>query len=60
MSEKKIFQLRLDQKVFDELQRHAEADFRSVNGQIEFVLNEYLKKRRFAQKVKELSESEEE
>ncbi|MBX3118053.1 MAG: PTS ascorbate transporter subunit IIC [Fimbriimonadaceae bacterium] len=60
MSEKKILQLRLDKKLFDELQRLAEADFRSVNGEIEFALDEFIRKRRFEFKVRQISDDEDE
>jgi len=38
MSDKKGFPLRLDPQIYDALQRWAAADFRSVNGQIEYLL----------------------
>ena len=38
MSDKKAFPLRLDPQIYDALQRWAAADFRSVNGQIEYLL----------------------
>jgi len=41
---KKSFVLRMDQEMFDQIQRWADDEFRSVNGQVEFVLNEALKK----------------
>jgi hypothetical protein len=40
MSEKKRFLLRLDQKLYDTLELWAADELRSVNAQIEFVLNE--------------------
>lgn len=45
MSEKKAFPLRISQDLWEELQRAAAEEFRSVNGQIEFLLREALKKR---------------
>lgn len=36
--------LRLDPETWEALQRIAAAEFRSVNGQIEFVLNDWLRK----------------
>ena len=42
MAERKPFLLRLDPRVFDELQRWAAADLRSLNAQIEFVLRNAL------------------
>jgi len=38
MSEKKGFPLRLDPEIYDALQRWAASEFRSVNGQIEYLL----------------------
>jgi hypothetical protein len=38
MAEKKAFLLRLDPEVYDALQRWASDEFRSVNGQIEYLL----------------------
>lgn len=44
MSEKKSFILRIDAETFAMLEKWAADDFRSVNGQIEFLLNEALNK----------------
>ena len=41
---KKNFALRVAEEVFAALERWAADEFRSVNGQIEWVLNEALKK----------------
>ena len=38
MPERKPFLLRIDKAVLDALQRWADDDLRSLNGQIEFVL----------------------
>lgn len=43
---KKQIPLRLSQTLYDELARWAEDDFRSINGQIEFLLTECVKKRK--------------
>ena len=43
-SEKKAFALRVSAEVFDALAKWAEDDLRSLNGQIEFVLREALRK----------------
>jgi hypothetical protein len=43
MTERKGFPLRLDPQLYDELQRWAAAEFRSVNGQIEYLLRGALK-----------------
>lgn len=44
-SKKKQIPLRLSAKLYDEIAAWAEDDFRSVNGQIEYLLTEALKKR---------------
>jgi hypothetical protein len=43
MAERKPFLLRMDRGVLDALQRWADDDLRSLNGQIEFVLRRALK-----------------
>ena len=43
MAERKPFLLRIDRDVLDALQRWADDDLRSVNGQIEFLLRRVLK-----------------
>ncbi len=42
MSQRKAFPLRLDPVVHDALQRWADAELRSVNAQIEFLLRRAL------------------
>jgi len=42
VAQKKAFLLRVDPSVYDALQRWAAAEFRSVNGQIEYVLRREL------------------
>jgi len=44
MSEKKKFLLRIDDKVYQSLEKWAADHLRSVNAQIEFLLTEDLKK----------------
>jgi hypothetical protein len=44
MSEKKRFLLRLDEKLFQALERWAADDLRSINGQIEFLLKDSLRR----------------
>ena len=46
MAEKKQVPLRLSEKLYNDLAAWAEDDFRSVNGQIEFLLTEAVKKRK--------------
>jgi hypothetical protein len=43
VSERKPFLLRIDREVLDALQRWADDDLRSLNGQIEFLLRKALK-----------------
>jgi len=43
MSKKKSFVLRVQQEVYDSLERWAADEFRSVNGQIEYLLQQALK-----------------
>ncbi len=46
MAARKAFPLRIDPKLFEELRGWAEADFRSVNGQIEFLLRNAVRQRK--------------
>lgn len=47
MSEtKKQIPLRLSPKLYSEIAAWAENDFRSINGQIEYLLSECVKKRK--------------
>lgn len=50
MAERKSFVLRISPELWDELQRMAAEDFRSVNAQIEFLLREAVKKKRGGKK----------
>lgn len=43
---KKQIPLRISAELFDELSRWAESDFRSINGQIEYLLTECVKSRK--------------
>jgi hypothetical protein len=43
---KKQIPLRLSQKLYAEITAWAEDDFRSINGQIEFLLTECVRQRR--------------
>lgn len=43
---KKQVPLRLSKTLYDELARWAEDDFRSINGQIEYLLTECVKRRK--------------
>lgn len=44
MAEKKPFLLRVDRELLDAVQRWANDDLRSLNGQIEFVLRDALRR----------------
>ena len=46
MARKKEYLLRIDARLFEEIQAWATAEFRSVNGQIEFLLNQAVSQRR--------------
>ena len=45
MAEKKKFLLRIDDRIYAELEKWAASDFRSINAQIEFLLKEALRKK---------------
>ena len=44
MAEKKSFLLRIDREVLDALQQWASDDLRSLNGHVEFLLRDALKR----------------
>ena len=46
MPPRKSFPLRIGPELYEELRRWAEQDFRSVNGQIEFLLREAVRRRK--------------
>ena len=46
MAEKKQVPLRLNENLYNALVKWAEDDFRSVNGQIEYLLTECVKQRK--------------
>lgn len=45
-SEKKAFVLRINPDTLKEIERWAQDEFRSVNGQLEFILSEAVRKRK--------------
>jgi hypothetical protein len=54
---KKAFALRIDEQMLQALQHWADDEFRSVNGQIEFLLREALvKARRMPKKTEDPAE----
>jgi len=46
MATKKQVPLRLSEQLYNDIAAWAEADFRSVNGQIEYLLSECVKQRK--------------
>ena len=46
MAAKKQIPLRLSEKLYADIAAWAEADFRSVNGQIEYLLSECVRQRK--------------
>ncbi|MBR3367670.1 MAG: PTS ascorbate transporter subunit IIC [Lachnospiraceae bacterium] len=46
MAAKKQVPLRLNEKLYDAIAQWAEDDFRSVNGQIEYLLTECVRQRK--------------
>jgi hypothetical protein len=44
MAERKSFLLRMDPTLWDEVERWAQAELRSVNGQIEYILRQAVNK----------------
>ncbi len=46
MAEKKQIPLRLSEKLYAQIAAWAEDDFRSVNGQIEYLLSECVRQRK--------------
>ena len=46
MADRKTFPLRLSPALYDELKTWADAEFRSVNGQIEYLLQRAMRDRR--------------
>jgi hypothetical protein len=53
VAEKKPFLLRVDRALLEQLQRWANDDLRSLNGQIEFLLRDSLKRAGRGAKVPE-------
>lgn len=56
MGEKKAFALRIQAETLKELERWAQEEFRSVNGQIEFILSDALRKRKKAKPAAPIGE----
>jgi hypothetical protein len=47
MAERKSFLLRIDQRLWREIEKLAHEDLRSVNGEIEFLLKQAVEGRRW-------------
>jgi hypothetical protein len=59
MGEKKAFLLRVDPALWAEIERLAQAELRSANGQVEFLLRDALGRRgTIPKRVKQTAESE--
>ena len=50
MAERKAYLLRIDPDLWSEIERLAQAELRSVNGQIEYLLREALDRRGISSK----------
>ncbi|MDD2715097.1 MAG: hypothetical protein PHW04_04275 [Candidatus Wallbacteria bacterium] len=50
MSEKKSFALRIDPVLYADLEAWAQAEFRSINGQIEYLLKMAVERRKRGEK----------
>lgn len=44
MAKKKAFALRIDPELYDRVEKWAEDEFRSTNGQLEWIISEALKR----------------
>ena len=55
MANKKVFMLRLNPEVYEALEKWAADEFRSVNGQLEWVIEKMLKEIGRAPKQKDRS-----
>lgn len=59
MSKKKSFVLRIDPETFKQIEKWADDEFRSVNGQLEWMIHKSLKEaKRFSTKTKSKNNSE--
>ncbi|MDF1549462.1 MAG: hypothetical protein P1P88_16675 [Bacteroidales bacterium] len=59
MAEKKTFVLRIDPEKFKAVEKWAADEFRSTNGQLEWIIDQALKKAGRAKKVRKPSGDEE-
>ena len=58
MAERKSFLLRMDPVLWDDLESWAQAELRSVNGQIEYILRQAVNKRKGEKAVPPQPESD--
>jgi hypothetical protein len=52
MAKKKSFVLRIDPETFEQIEKWAEDEFRSVNGQLEWMIHKSLKDAKRLKKTK--------
>lgn len=57
-SKRKSFALRIDPELWNEIEAWAQQEFRSVNGQIEFLLREAVRRRKGTSASRPEDESE--
>ena len=57
MAGKKVFMLRVNPEVYEAIEKWAADEFRSVNGQIEWIIDSKLKENRRTPEKKELPET---
>ena len=58
MAKKKAFALRINEDMLKAIEKWASDEFRSTNGQIEWMLMQYLKEKNRQPKKKDESDSE--
>ncbi|MEX0321055.1 MAG: Arc family DNA binding domain-containing protein [Puniceicoccaceae bacterium] len=58
MAARKAFLIRINEKLFKELESWAHEEFRSVNGQIEFLLRQQVMRRKGDQKKEDSAKEE--
>ncbi len=58
MSKKKAFALRMNEEILKAVEKWASDEFRSTNGQIEWMLMQYLKEHNRQPKTKNKSKEE--
>ena len=56
MSKKKVFALRVDEDVYAAIERWAADEFRSTNGQLEWIISNALKEARRSTSLPDMNE----